>query len=122
MIYRLAADAAVLAHLLFILFVLFGGLLVLKWRWMAWLHVPAAVWGGAVEFFHLFCPLTPLEVGLRRAAGDAGYSGGFIEHYVLALIYPSGLTPQIQLWLGGMVVAVNLVVYLVLAMKLTRRF
>jgi len=121
MIYRLAADAVALLHLLFILFALLGGLLVLKWRWLAWLHLPAVVWGALVEFFQLFCPLTPLENQLRRAAGEAGYSGGFIEHYLIPLIYPAGLTAQVQLWLGGLVVAVNLLVYLGLAALLLRR-
>lgn len=121
MIYRLAADAVALLHLLFILFVLLGGLLVLKWRWLAWLHLPAVVWGATVELFQLFCPLTPLENQLRRAAGELGYSGGFIEHYLIPILYPSGLTPQVQLWLGGLVVAVNLVVYLGLVFALLRR-
>ncbi|RJG09975.1 DUF2784 domain-containing protein [Pseudomonas cavernicola] len=111
MIYRLAADAVVLVHLLFILFVLLGGLLVLKWRWLAWVHLPAMAWGTTVELFHLFCPLTPLENQLRRAAGEAGYAGGFIEHYLLPLIYPAGLTPQLQLWLGGLVLLINTLVY-----------
>lgn len=111
MIARLAADAVVLVHLAFILFVLFGGLLVLRWRWLAFLHVPAAAWGVAVELLHLYCPLTPLENRLRRAAGESGYSGGFVEHYLIPLIYPAGLTPQIQLGLGTLVLAVNLAVY-----------
>lgn len=111
MAYRLAADALVLLHLGFILFVLLGGLLVLKWRWLAWLHLPAAAWGAAVELFHLYCPLTPWENALRRAAGEQGYDGGFIEHYLIPLIYPSGLTPQMQLWLGGVVLLVNGLVY-----------
>lgn len=109
--WRLAADALVVIHLGFILFVLFGGLLLLRWPRLLWLHLPAVVWGATVEFFHLLCPLTPWENQLRRAAGDAGYEGGFIEHYLIPLIYPAGLTPQIQLWLGGVVVLINVTVY-----------
>lgn len=109
--WRLAADALVVIHLGFILFVLFGGLLLLRWPRLLWLHLPAVAWGATVEFFHLLCPLTPWENQLRRAAGDAGYEGGFIEHYLIPLIYPAGLTPQIQLWLGGVVVLINVTVY-----------
>ncbi|EFW83443.1 hypothetical protein ALP26_03813 [Pseudomonas savastanoi pv. glycinea] len=102
MFYRVAADAVVAFHLLFIVFVLFGGLLVVSRPWLALLHVPAAAWGAAVEFLHLYCPLTPLENTLRRTAGEQGYDGGFVEHYLIPLIYPAGLTPGIQLWLGAL--------------------
>ncbi|MGY2187809.1 hypothetical protein D3C81_650330 [compost metagenome] len=112
MLYRIAADGLVLFHLTFILFVLFGGLLVLKWRRLIWWHLPAAAWGVAVEFFHLPCPLTHWENLMRHAAGQSGYGGGFIEHYVWPVIYPAGLTPAIQLWLAGLVLLVNGVVYL----------
>ncbi|QJI30288.1 DUF2784 domain-containing protein [Pseudomonas sp. ADAK18] len=111
MLYRIAADSLVLFHLAFILFVLFGGLLALKWRPVIWLHLPAAAWGVAVELFHLPCPLTRWENLLRHLAGQDGYGGGFIEHYVLTLIYPAGLTPQIQLGLGALVLLINLTVY-----------
>lgn len=121
MFYRVAADAVLVMHLLFILFVLFGGLLIPRWRWLAWAHVPAVAWGMTVEFFSLYCPLTPLENSLRRAAGDSGYSGGFIEHYLVALIYPAGLTPRIQLLLGSVVLALNLLVYLWLIRRWLRR-
>ncbi|WP_137885264.1 DUF2784 domain-containing protein [Pseudomonas sp. 2FE] len=121
MIYRLGADALVLAHLLFILFVLGGGLLVLRWHALAWVHLPAVFWGAVVEFFHLVCPLTPWENSLRRAAGQSGYSGGFVEHYLIPLIYPSGLTAQLQLWLGGLVVVLNVLVYLRLTLVLRKR-
>jgi hypothetical protein len=110
--YRIAADGLVLFHLTFILFVLFGGLLVLKWRRLIWWHLPAAAWGLAVEFFHLPCPLTHWENLMRHAAGQSGYGGGFIEYYVWPVIYPAGLTPAIQLWLAGLVLLVNGVVYL----------
>jgi hypothetical protein len=122
MLYHLAADTVVIFHLLFIVFVLAGGLLVLRWRWLALLHLPAMTWGAAVEFFHLYCPLTPLENSLRARAGEEGYAGGFIEHYVVALIYPSGLTPQIQLWLGGIVLLINALVYGLLAVRLCNRY
>jgi len=111
MLYRFAADGLVLFHLLFIVFVLFGGLLVLKWRAVAWWHVPAAIWGMAVEFFHLPCPLTDWENSLRHGAGQSGYGGGFIEYYLLPVIYPAGLTATIQLGLGAVVLVVNALVY-----------
>lgn len=112
MLYRIAADGLVLFHLLFILFVLFGGLLVLKWRRLIWWHLPAAAWGVSVEVLHLMCPLTEWENRLRHAAGQTGYGGGFIEHYLWPVIYPAGLTPAIQLGLACVVLAVNGLVYL----------
>ena len=122
MLYRIAADGLVLFHLLFILFVLFGGLLVLKWRHLAWWHLPAAAWGVAVEVFHLTCPLTQWENLMRNAAGQVGYGGGFIEHYVWPVIYPAGLTPSIQLGLGGVVLLINMLVYvLVFRQRKSRR-
>ncbi|OBY92368.1 hypothetical protein A6723_029055 [Pseudomonas sp. AU11447] len=120
MLYRLAADAVVLLHLGFILFVLLGGLLVLRWPRLAWLHIPAAAWGMAVEFLHLYCPLTPLENHFRALAGDQGYSGGFIEHYLIPLIYPAGLTEVTQVVLGLIVAAVNLPPYLLLLRRVLR--
>lgn len=111
MFWRMAADALVVIHLGFILFVMLGGLLLLRWPRLIWLHVPAVAWGVIVECLHLGCPLTPWENQLRRMAGQAGYEGGFIEHYLIPLIYPAGLTPAIQLWLGGIVVLVNAAVY-----------
>ncbi|WP_460134716.1 DUF2784 domain-containing protein [Pseudomonas sp. S1_E04] len=111
MLYRLAADSLVLFHLGFILFVVFGGLLALKWRPLVWLHLPAASWGVAVEVFHLPCPLTRWENLFRQLAGQEGYGGGFIEHYILTLIYPAGLTPNIQWGLGAVVLLTNIAVY-----------
>ena len=111
MFWRMAADALVVIHLGFILFVMLGGLLLLRWPSLIWLHVPAVAWGVIVECLHLGCPLTPWENQLRRMAGQAGYEGGFIEHYLIPLIYPAGLTPQIQIGLGAIVVLVNLAVY-----------
>ncbi|MFS8976560.1 DUF2784 domain-containing protein [Cupriavidus necator] len=105
------ADLVVVAHGLFILFVVAGGLLVLRWPRVAWLHLPAAAWGVLIEWFGWICPLTPLENTLRKAAGQAGYSGGFVERYLLPLIYPPGLTPAVQLWLGLVVLVVNVAIY-----------
>ncbi|WP_044871782.1 DUF2784 domain-containing protein [Pseudomonas sp. LFM046] len=121
MTYRIAADAVLLLHLAFILFVVVGGLLVLKWPRLALVHLPAVAWGATVEFLHLICPLTPLENRLRLAAGEQGYSGGFIEHYLVPVIYPAGLTPGIQLWLGTFVLLLNLVPYALLARRLLQR-
>lgn len=111
MLPRLAADTLVLLHLAFILLVLFGGLLVLRWRRALFIHLPALAWGLAVEFLHLPCPLTAWENHLRHAAGDAGYPGGFIEHYIWPLIYPAGLTPQLQWLLGSIALLLNLAIY-----------
>jgi hypothetical protein len=108
---RLLADLVVLVHAAFIAFALAGGLLVLRHRSLAWLHVPAAGWAALIEFSHGICPLTPLENDLRRAAGGAGYPGGFVEHYLIPLIYPAGLTSRLQLALGVAVVALNVAVY-----------
>lgn len=115
MLYRIAADGLVLLHLLFILFVLFGGLLTLKWRHLIWWHLPAAAWGVVVEIFQLTCPLTRWENLWRQSAGQDGYSDSFIEHYVWPLIYPAGLTPAIQLGLGCLVLLINMIVYVHLA-------
>jgi len=111
MIYRLLADAVVLFHASFVLFVVLGGLLVVRWRRVAVLHVPAAIWGALIEFAGLICPLTPLENYLRGRAGEAGYSGGFVEHYVLHTLYPGGLTPAIRWALGLFVIVVNAAAY-----------
>ena len=111
MIYRLLADLTVVLHLAFILFAVSGGLLVLRWGRLAWLHLPAAFWGAAVELFGWYCPLTGVENWLRRAAGDAGYGAGFVEQYLLPVVYPARLTPGIQVALGLLLVAVNVIIY-----------
>jgi hypothetical protein len=111
MSYSFLADAVLVIHLAFILFVLLGAFLVLKWRWVAWLHLPAAFWGAYVEFSGRYCPLTPLENDLRQRAGEASYSGGFIDHYVTGWIYPDGLTREMQMVIGAIVVILNVVVY-----------
>ncbi len=114
MTYRVLADLLVLIHLGFVLFVVLGGLLVLRWPRMAWLHLPAAAWGAWIELAGWICPLTPLENAFRHRAGESGYGGGFIAHYLLGLLYPEGLTRQDQFVLSGIVVAVNLVAYAIL--------
>ena len=111
MSFRLLADLTVLLHGAFIVFVVFGGWLAWRWRWVAWVHVPCAVWGALVELVGWVCPLTPLENAFRARAGDAGYRGGFIEHYVVPAIYPAGLTRAQQIVLGAVVLAVNVVAY-----------
>jgi len=108
---RIAADLVVTGHLGYILFVFLGGLLALRWPRTAWVHIPAAAWGMLVEFGNYYCPLTPLENRLRQAGGEAGYSGGFVEHYLLPVIYPDGLTRELQLALGLAVLLINLAVY-----------
>lgn len=111
MAYRLTADGLVLVHLLFIVFVMAGGLLLLRWPRLCWVHLPAVAWGFSVEMFHWMCPLTEWENRLRVAAGEQGYANSFVEHHVWPLIYPAGLTPQVQVGLGGLVVVVNVLVY-----------
>jgi len=111
MMYSLLADLVLIVHLAFVLFVLCGGLLVLRWRWIAWLHLPAAIWGAVVEFTGWICPLTPLENWLRVRGDSTGYAGDFLSYYLLALLYPEGLSRPIQLLLGILVIAVNLGVY-----------
>ena len=112
MIFRLLADAVLVLHLGFILFVVLGGFLVLRRLRLAWLHVPVVLWGAAIEFGGWICPLTPLEQWLREQGGEAAYTGGFIEHYLTSLIYPEGLTRNIQLLIGAGVLAINAAIYL----------
>jgi len=108
---RIAADAVLVLHLAFVLFALLGGLLVLRAPGFAWLHLPALAWAAFVEFTGRVCPLTPLEVALRQAAGDAGYAGDFLEHYIVAILYPDGLTRDLQILFGAAVLLVNVVIY-----------
>jgi hypothetical protein len=111
MLYSLLADFVLILHLMFVPFVLFGGLLALKWPRAIWLHLPAVAWGAFVEFSGWVCPLTPLENWLRKQGGNTGYNSDFIEHYVLPVLYPTGLTREIQIVLGVIVLAVNCAVY-----------
>ena len=105
------ADALVVVHVLAILFIVFGGLLALRWPRAAILHLPALAWGIVIEVTGWICPLTPWEQQLRRIAGEAGYSGGFAEHYLLPLFYPAGLTPGVQYLLAASLLVFNAAVY-----------
>jgi hypothetical protein len=109
--YRILADALVLVHAGFIVFAVFGGLLALQQGAWMWLHLPAVAWAALVVIMGWTCPLTPWEQSLRAAAGQDGYEGDFIDHYLLSAIYPEGLTRALQIWLGVGVLALNLVVY-----------
>ena len=111
MIWRVLADLVLLLHLTFILFVILGGFLAIRWSWLKWAHLPAIVWAAALEFGGWICPLTPLEIWLLQKGGKAGYTGGFIEHYGIPLIYPTGLTPTIQWYLGIGIIALNVMAY-----------
>ena len=111
MAFRILADATVVLHLGFVLFVVFGGLLVARWPRVAWVHLPSVGWGAWVEFAGWVCPLTPLENWLSRQAGRAGYAGGFMEHHLFWLIYPAGLTPGVQRLLGVGVIVLNVAIY-----------
>jgi hypothetical protein len=122
MIHRALADLVLVLHLGFIAFVVVGGLTALRWRWAPLVHVPAALWGVIVEVSGRACPLTPLENSLRQAAGASGYSGSFVEHYLVPTIYPAGLSPSVQLLMAGLVVLANLLVYsIVLRRRRSRR-
>lgn len=111
MLYRLLAELIMLLHFAYIIFVMGGAFLVLHRRWWMWLHIPAVAWGVWIEFFSKVCPLTPLENSLRAKAGQAGYAGGFIDHYLARIIYPEGLTPRAQIGIGAFVVIVNAALY-----------
>ena len=109
--YKLIADLVVLIHFLFVLFSSLGALLVIRWRKILWLHLPAALWAAGIEFSGSVCPLTPLENWLRIRGGGAGYTGDFIGQYLLRLLYPSGLTRGTQIILGAIVVGINIGIY-----------
>ncbi len=111
MVYRVAADIVLVTHFLFIVFVVLGGILVIRYRRIVWVHVPAAAWGVGIELVGAVCPLTTVENWLRRNAGETGYAGGFVEHYIVPVIYPSGLTRSTQFWLAGVALLVNLLIY-----------
>ncbi len=114
MIYEVLADATLLVHLSFVLFVIFGGVALFRWRRLIWLHLPAAAWGVVIELAGGVCPLTYLENHFRRLGGETGYSGSFIEHYLEPLLYPQGLTDYMQIALGLAALLVNLCVYFLL--------
>ena len=119
--FRALADATVVLHLGFVLLVVFGGLIVARWRRVAWVHLPAAAWAAWVEFADWVCPLTPLENWLREQGGGTAYSSSFIEHYLLPILYPESLSRELQWVLGGAVLVINAVVYLVVFRQGVRR-
>jgi hypothetical protein len=121
MLDRALADAVVLVHALFIGFAVAGGILVLRWRWVMGAHLPAVAWAVLVEVMNWPCPLTPLENHFRRRGGEAGYPGGFVEHYVWPAVYPEGLTDRTQFFIGGFVFVVNAIVYGVVVTRWKRR-
>jgi len=108
---RIAADAVLVLHLSFILFVVGGALLVMRYSWIVWLHVPAALWGAWVEFDNRVCPLTVLENLFRQRAGQSGYTESFVEHYLVPVIYPPGLTRTAQFWLAAILISINVALY-----------
>ena len=109
--YSILADTILVIHLLFILFVILGGLLTLKWRRAAWVHLPLLAWAVLIEFTGWICPLTPLENRLRISGGETGYSGSFIEHYLLPFIYPDEMTRGVQITLGTLLIFINICIY-----------
>jgi hypothetical protein len=109
--YRVAADLVLVVHAAFVAFVVLGGILVLRWPRLVWVHLPVALYGAVIEFLGFICPLTPLENSLRVRGGEAGYSGDFIDHYITAAIYPDGLTRPMQLALGAGVLLLNAAIY-----------
>jgi len=111
MLYRFAAGTILLLHFAFIVFALFGALLASRWRWVVLLHIPAAAWGVLIELTGGVCPLTYVENFLHRKAGESGYTTSFIEHYLLAVIYPAGLTRELQIFLAGVVIVINVAMY-----------
>jgi|SRR5215469_1112047 len=119
--WRILADLLVVLHLAFAAFVIFGGFLAWKWRAAVFAHLPALAWGFWIETSGQICPLTPLEIHLRRLAGEAGYQGGFLNHYVLPVLYPPGLTRPDQWVLAVLLLAINLTAYGVVLKKSLRR-
>ena len=120
MVYRLLADLVVVVHALFVVFILVGAFLALRWRWIVWIHVPAAIWGVLIEYGGWICPLTPLENSLRARAGQSTYSGDFIQHYLLGALYPQGLTRMTQYVLGSTALLVNIIGYVLLIRSVRR--
>ncbi|TMB31606.1 MAG: DUF2784 domain-containing protein [Deltaproteobacteria bacterium] len=119
MLYRLLADVVLVAHLGFVLFVVAGGFLILRWPGMAWVQLPSAFWGLVVEWSGWICPLTPLENRLRAQGGAAGYAGGFVEHYLVPVLYPASLTRGVQVLLGATVLVINLIAYALAFARIT---
>ena len=111
MLYRIGADSVVIFHFCFVAFVVTGGLLVLRWRRVMWAHLPAVAWGVYVEFSHRICPLTPLENHLRELGGSLAYRGSFVDHYIMPVLYPDGLTDRMQVALGTLILSINVICY-----------
>jgi hypothetical protein len=109
--YQILADIVVLIHFAFIIFVILGGFLALRWRWLVWIHIPVVLWGVLIEFAGWICPLTPLENQFRMKSGASGYQSGFIEHYIIPIIYPTDLTRSLQIKLGILVILINASIY-----------
>lgn len=119
--FRVLADATVVLHLAFVLFVVLGGLIVARWRQVAWVHLPAAAWGAWIEFAGWVCPLTPLENWLRERGCGTAYTSSFIEHYLMPVLYPESLSRELQWVLGGLVLLINGLVYIVVFRRDVRR-
>ena len=120
MIHKLLADLVFVAHFAFVLFIVLGGIAVWRMPKLAWIHIPAVAWGALIEFAGWICPLTPWEQSLRRLAGEKGYSGGFVEHYLLPILYPAGLTRDVQIVLGVLVLAINAIAYVLIVRRYIR--
>ena len=120
MLYQLAVNVIILLHFAFIVFVIIGGLLVFKWRWLIWLHIPASIWASLIAMVGWICPLTPVENMLRHAAGGEIYTDGFIERYLVPVIYPSGLNREIFIAMGISVIVINVIIYTILFLKCKR--
>jgi hypothetical protein len=118
MVYKTLADLVLLAHLAFVAFVVIGGAAVLTWPRLTWVHLPAVIWAVLIEYAGWICPLTPLENALRQAGGEAAYAGGFVEHYVVPVLYPTELTRTVQVVLGSVVLLLNALVYWHLARRM----
>ncbi len=119
--FRLLADTVVVIHLAFIAFIVGGGLLALRWPRLAWVHLPIATWGVVVQWMCWTCPLTPLENWLRHRAGKTPYEGGFVEHHVIPILYPSGFGPRLQVVLGAVVLGANFIIYATVLRRARRR-
>ncbi|HSD10474.1 MAG TPA: DUF2784 domain-containing protein [Candidatus Binatia bacterium] len=120
MAYRVLADLVLLAHAAFVAFVVLGGLVALRWPRCAWIHLPSVLWGVIVEYAGIICPLTPLEIFLRSRAGEPGYRGDFLGHYLTALLYPENLTRGRQIVLGVLALGINAIIYGWIAMRRLR--
>jgi hypothetical protein len=119
-VYHLIADAILALHFTYVAFVLLGGLLVLRYRKLAWLHLPAVAWGAAVEFMDWYCPLTTWENHFHALAGVGAYQGDFLWRYLLRAMYPAGLTPNVRMVLGGIVIVLNVAIYTVIVVRAIR--